>query len=111
MRGARPPALLAFALAGTLVACVPKTAPVDAASSRDAAPLARDAYVGMAAASDLFEIQSAELAQQRAQSPAVRDFAQVMIADHAETARRLAGVARSVAIGPLAPALLPMQAR
>jgi putative membrane protein len=102
---------LALAFAGALAACVPKTAPVTAASSSDSTPLARDAYVGAAAAGDLFEIQSAALAQQRAQSQAVRDYAQTMIADHAETTRRLTAAAQSVAISPLAPALLPMQAR
>jgi putative membrane protein len=82
-----------------------------AAASRDTTPVARDAYVGMAAASDLFEIQSAQLAQQRAQSAAVRDFAQMMVADHTDTTRQLTAAAQSVGIGPLAPALLPMQAR
>jgi len=107
----RSSTFLALACAGALAACVPKTAPVTATSSSDATPLARDAYVGAAAAGDLFETQSAALAQQRAQSPAVRDFAQMMIADHAATTRRLTAAAQSVAISPLAPALLPMQAR
>jgi len=101
------PALLAVALAG----CVPVTAPITTASSSDAAPLARDAYVGMAAAAYLFEVQSAELALQRAQAPAVRGFAQRIIADHGNSTRQLTAAAQAVGIWPLAPALLPMQAR
>jgi putative membrane protein len=111
MRSRRSSTSLVLTLAGALAACVPQTAPITAASSSDATPVARDAYVGMASASDLFEIQSSQLAQQRAQSSAVRDFAQMMIADHTETTRQLAAAAQSVGIGPLAPALLPMQAR
>lgn len=111
MRAARFSALSALALAGGLAACVPQTPPITAASSSDAAPLARDAYVGMAAAGDLFEIQSAQIALQRAEAPAVRDFAQMMVADHGNTTRQLAAAAQRVAIGPLAPALLPAQAR
>jgi putative membrane protein len=111
MRPRRVSIFAALTLAGALGACVPQTLAINAASSSDATPLARDAYVGMAAASDLFEIRSAELARQRAQSQAVRDWAQMIIADHNETTRRLASAARAVAISPLAPALLPMQAR
>jgi putative membrane protein len=106
-----PSALAALALAGALVGCVPKAEPITAASSSDATPIARDAYVGMAAASDLYENQSSQLAQSRAQSPAVRDFAQMMIADHANTTRQLSAAAQATGMGPLAPALLPMQAR
>jgi putative membrane protein len=65
----------------------------------------------MAAASDLYEIQSSQLAQSRARSPAVRDFAQMMIADHTNTTRQLTAAAQASGMGPVAPALLPMQAR
>jgi putative membrane protein len=102
---------MALALAGTLVGCVPNTQPITAASSSDATPVARDAYVGMAAASDLYEIQSSQLAQTRARSPAVLDFAQMMIADHTNTTRQLTAAAQASGMGPVAPALLPMQAR
>lgn len=104
-------AACALLLPVALMACVPQTPPVTAASSSDAAPLARDAYVGMAAASDLFEIQSSQLALSRAQSPAVRDFAQMMVADHTNTTRQLTAAAQAAGMGPIAPALLPMQAR
>ena len=98
-------------LVALLAGCVPSTPPITSSSSNDATPLARDAYVGMAAASDLFEVQSSQLALTRAQSPAVRDFAQMMIADHGNTTRQLITAAQAVGIGPVAPALLPTQAR
>jgi putative membrane protein len=104
-------AALAAAVPLALAGCVPNTPPITAASSSDATPLARDAYVGMAAAGDLYEIQSSQLALSRATSPAVRDFAQMMIGDHTNTTGQLTAAAQSVGIGPLAPALLPMQAR
>jgi putative membrane protein len=110
----RPTLCLAAAAAALCVAlagCVPNEAAVTAVASGDMTPTTRDAYVGMAAASDLFEIQSSQLAQQRSQSPAVRDFAQMMVTDHTNTTRQLTAAAQAAGMGPVAPALLPMQAR
>jgi len=39
-------------------------------------------YVNMAAASDLFEIRSSQLALSKAQSPEVREFAQMLVTHH-----------------------------
>jgi putative membrane protein len=72
-------------------------------------PTARNAYVRMAAASDLFEIQSAQMARTRATSPAVRDFAQMLIDHHSQTTAQLMTAARASGMPPMTPRLLPMQ--
>ncbi|MDB5446332.1 MAG: hypothetical protein JWQ97_1649, partial [Phenylobacterium sp.] len=62
-----------------LVATVPQAAPV---------PSAQD-FVNQAAAGDAFEIAAGQVAQQRAQSPAVRAFADMMVHDHTESTSAL----------------------
>ncbi|HMC92945.1 MAG TPA: DUF4142 domain-containing protein [Allosphingosinicella sp.] len=98
-------ASLGVALAG----CVPKDAPVPAALTGEATPTTRDAYVAMAAAGDLYEIQSSQIARTRAASRAVRDFAQMLVVDHTETSRQLMIGARFAGMPPVTPVLLPMQ--
>ena len=98
-------ASLGIALAG----CVPKDAPVAAALTGEATPTTRDAYVARAAAGDLYEIQSSQIARTRAASRAVRDFAQMVAVDHTETSRQLMLGARFAGAPPVTPALLPMQ--
>jgi putative membrane protein len=108
---ARPRSLAAFAaLSLTLGGCATHEPAVISASG-DMTPTARDAYVGMAAAGDLFEIQSSRLALSRAQSPAVKDFAQMMIDHHGGTTAQLDAAARAARVSPPLPALLPTQAR
>jgi putative membrane protein len=104
--------LLAAAAAAslTLSACAADEAMMEATGSSEATPNARDAYVAMAGASDLFEIQSSQLARSRAQSPSVRDFAQMMIDHHTTTTAQLTAAARAAGMAPLVPTLLPMQA-
>jgi putative membrane protein len=98
------------ALSLALAACAGDRTGSEAASG-DMTPSARDSYVGMAAAGDLFEIQSSQLARSRAQSPAIRDFAQMMIDHHTQTTAQLAAAARAAGVTPPPPALLPAQAR
>lgn len=109
MRSSLFVAAAAASLSIGLAACVPNEAAVTAAASGDMTPTTRDAYVGMAAASDLYEIQSSQLARTRAASPAVRDFAQMMIADHTNTTQQLMMAARAAGMPPMTPLLLPMQ--
>lgn len=75
------------------------------------AGLTAEAYVRNAAASDLFEIQSSQLALQRSQDPAVRRFAETMIAHHTDTTRRLTEAARAANMTPPAPMLTAEQTR
>ncbi|HEV7255708.1 MAG TPA: DUF4142 domain-containing protein [Mesorhizobium sp.] len=64
-----------------------------AALAQDAAMSAQD-YVAMAASSDMFEIQSSQIALEKGQSDAVKQFAQEMVADHDQTSAQLAAAAR-----------------
>ncbi|HWH22308.1 MAG TPA: DUF4142 domain-containing protein [Allosphingosinicella sp.] len=74
----------------------------------DPMPEERVAYVDLAAASDLFEIQSSQLALARSQNPAIREFAQMMVTHHNQTTEQLNASARAAGITP-APRLAPGQ--
>jgi putative membrane protein len=63
----------------------------------------------MAAASDLFEIQSSQIAQTKAQRADVREFAQMMITHHTQTTAALTAAAQASGVTPRAE-LMPMQA-
>jgi putative membrane protein len=101
--------LAALALAPALAACTMDDAapPVDAAM--DATPTAAPAYVRMAAASDLYEIQSSTLARTRARRGDVRAFADMLVGDHTTTTQQLMGAARAAGLNPPPPMLMPMQ--
>ncbi len=58
-----------------------------------APPTTAAAYVAASASGDQFEIQSSQLALQTSQSPDVRAFAQMMVADHTATSAELARLA------------------
>lgn len=66
-------------------------------------------YVDMAGASDLFEIQSSQIALSKAQKPEVRAFAQMLIEHHTMTTQQLTAAARASGMNPM-PRLMPMQA-
>ena len=53
-------------------------------------------YVAMAGASDLFEIESSELAAEKAQRQEVKDFAQMLVADHQKSTATLKTAAAAV---------------
>ena len=76
-----------------------------AANRARPAPAAADAaqYVALASAGDLFEIESARLALDKAESAEVRGLAQMILADHERLARDLAAAAGG-ARPPLTPA-------
>ena len=78
------------------------------AAAGDMTPSTRQGYVPMAAASDLYEIQSSQLAVSRAQAPAVREFAQMMIDHHTQTTAQLTAAANAAGVPPQ-PMLMPMQ--
>lgn len=52
-------------------------------------------FVEQAATSDMFEIQSSQLALQRSRNPRTRSYAQRMIDDHTMTSQRLAQLAQA----------------
>jgi len=51
-------------------------------------------FTTMAASSDMFEIRSSELALQKSQKPAVKQFAQMMIKDHTTSSKNLMAAAQ-----------------
>ena len=106
------PLLLAAAASLALAACATDAdmAADAAAATGDMTPTQRGAYVEMAAASDLYEIRSGQIAQSRAQSQAVRDFARMLIDHHTMTTQQLTAAA-SAAGTPPTPDLMPMQER
>jgi putative membrane protein len=78
-----------------------------------AAPMAQTGqdYVRIASASDLFEIESSRLALERAQNAQVREFAQMLIADHTRSTEQLRAAAAQAqpAVEVPAPQLNPEQ--
>lgn len=59
------------------------------------APAAAD-FVNRAAISNMFEIQSSQIAQQKAQNDRVRQFAQSMIQDHTAAGEKLKSTAQEI---------------
>lgn len=84
---------------------------VDAAASADMTPEDRMGFVTLAGASDLFEIQSSQLAVTKAQRPEVRQFAQMLIQHHTQTTQQVTAAARAAGMNPPPPALNSMQAQ
>ncbi|MFZ3482936.1 DUF4142 domain-containing protein [Sphingomonas sp. 3-13AW] len=80
---------------------------VGAGMSADATPTAAMPYVATAGSSDLYELESSRLALQRAPSPAVKQFAQMMIDHHTMTTQQVAQAAQAAGMTPPPPALLP----
>jgi putative membrane protein len=99
-------AVAALALCGGDAVARGQTSPATdlQAAARDAAT-----YVAKAGASDLYEIQSSQLAQSAGASAKVRDFARMMIDDHTATTRQVTEAARSAGLSLPPPALEPDQ--
>jgi putative membrane protein len=57
-------------------------AAVGAASSATVGQVSTDAFVNNAAISDMYEIQAGQIAQAKAQAPAVKAFGKMMVTDH-----------------------------
>jgi putative membrane protein len=72
-------------------------------------PLMAPGYMAMAGSSDQFEIQSGQLALQMSQNPAVRNFSNMIIADHTRSTQMVMAAAQSAGLNPPPPALLPPQ--
>jgi putative membrane protein len=97
--------------APTLGQSKPVNAAEDAASAAvglGAAALANNAttYVPNAAISDMYEIESSKLAEQKATSPAIKAFAKQMIADHTGTTAKLKATLKTAKLGITPPTAL-----
>lgn len=80
-----------------------------AARSPAAAPRDAMSYVAKAGASDLYEIQSSQLAQQKGASAEVKRFAAMMMKHHTMTTQQVTAAARTAGLTPPPPALEPKQ--
>lgn len=74
-----------------------------------ATPTTAMPFVAKAGASDLFEIQSSQLAVQKSQDPNVRKFAQMLIDHHTKTTQDVTAAAQAAGMTPPPPMLEPMQ--
>lgn len=70
-----------------------------------AAPMTGQQFADTAAASDMFELESAKLAQEKATSAPVKEFAAMMIKDHTASTAKL-----KAAAGKADPAIMPKPA-
>jgi putative membrane protein len=104
---------LAILFGGTvlLVGCqtTPPPPPAAAVVVDPNNPLMAPGYMAQAASSDMFEIQSGQLALQASQNAAVRNFANMIIADHTRSTQMLMAAAQGARLTPPPPALLPPQ--
>lgn len=104
----------AAACATLLSACMSTGAELPTAASAPGAaamPATAMPYMTMAAASDLFEIQSSQIALQKTQNADVRQFAQMMVDHHTMTTQDLMTTARSAGLTPPTPMLPPDKAQ
>ena len=108
------PVLLATALLATAGCANMGTGSMDQGSmstdmATDMTPTAAMPFMKMAAAGDLYETRSSQLALAKSRDPAIRQFAQTMITDHAKTTATLKAQARAAGLTPPTPMLSPMQ--
>ena len=78
-----------FALAAVLLAF---TLPASAQN----VPAKTQQFASQVAISDLFEVESSKLAQEKSSQSAIKDFARRMVEDHTKTANELKMVARDI---------------
>jgi putative membrane protein len=72
-------------------------------------PLLAPGFLAQASSANQFEIQSSQLALQASQNPAVRNFANVLIANHTQLGQQVAAVAAAAHLPPPPLGLLPAQ--
>ncbi|UZK66667.1 DUF4142 domain-containing protein [Sphingomonas sp. M1-B02] len=101
--------LICVSAAALVAGCAPMNTDSGANMPADAMPTDAMGYVAMAGSSDLYEIESSRLALQRAQSPAVRQFAQMMIDHHTMTTQQVMQAAQAAGMTPPPPMLMPPQ--
>ena len=99
--------LICAGLLTLAAACTPMGTDTAAQMPADATPTAALPYVAMAGSSDLYEIESSRLAIQRAPTPAVKQFAQMMIDHHTMTTQQVTQAAQAAGLTPPPPTLLP----
>lgn len=98
---------LAILLGGAIALAACSTTPPPAVPVDINNPLLAPGYLAQAASSDQFEIQSAQLAHQMTQNPAVHSFASMLQTDHTNSTQMLMAAAQAGGVTPPPPALLP----
>ena len=102
--------LMAVGSLALATGCTTAEAPGDgpvAPMADPSSPLAAPTYLQMAASSDLFEIQSGQMAAQMSQNTAVRNFGNLLVAHHTHTTAQLVAAAQAAGLTPPPPALMP----
>lgn len=74
------------------------SAAVGAASATTVGPMTTESFVTNAAISDMYEIQAGQIAQQKAQSSAVRDFGKMMVTDHTALSNTMKPLIRAAGV-------------
>jgi putative membrane protein len=95
---------LACALAATSIASVAQTPPPPPPPEARTQAMP---YVMAAGQSDMFEINSSQVALQKSQNPAVRRYAQMLIKHHQKTTAATLKAARKARLSPTPPMLDP----
>ncbi len=85
------------------------TAPAVNPTADLADPSTPQGFVDTAAASDMYELEAARIAQEKGQSDAVKQFAQMMIDDHTTSSENLQQAASQVSAVTVAPRMTAMQ--
>ncbi|HEX8193758.1 MAG TPA: DUF4142 domain-containing protein [Allosphingosinicella sp.] len=104
--------LLAAAASLSFAAC--SSAEMDSAAAgmampADPTPEQRAPYVMMAASSDMYEIQSGQLAQQRSQNGQIRQFGAMLVQHHTQTTQQLMAAAQASGT-PMPTGMMPLHA-
>jgi putative membrane protein len=102
-------ALLLAASAALLATACSSTSDDETTAAGEAAPAGMPAieYIANAASSDMFEIQSGQLALQRSCDPTVRAFGQMIVDDHTRTTALVTQAAQSDGVTPPPPQMMP----
>lgn len=100
-----------FANLAVLIASTAFSAPLSAQTPPPPPPaeakMAAPAYVVAAGRSDLYEINSSQVALQKSQTPAIREFATMLIDHHQKTTAATVKAAAKASVPALPPALDP----
>lgn len=102
-----PTSLIATTVFAVALAFTGPVLAQDSMADQDPWTEAPEEFATMAAQSNILEIQSSELALERAQNAAVRQFAEHMVEDHTAMAEQLRQAAQEADVGDLPQSLDP----
>jgi putative membrane protein len=100
---------LGILLGGALALAACSTTPPPAAVVDINNPLLAPGFLAQAGSANEWEIESSQLALQASQNPGVRNYANMIIADHTQLGQQVASAAAAARLTPPPPTLLPPQ--